>query len=77
MLGGLPGTSLDTNTHSFNAMADFLRAIGSGTNVRPNFGDGVKEMAKRGGRMKRILFRDIFGLTSPLGGPYKYHDRIL
>jgi predicted dehydrogenase len=32
--------------HTFvNAMADFLRAIGSGTDVAPNFADGVKEMA--------------------------------
>ncbi|MGD0497579.1 MAG: Gfo/Idh/MocA family oxidoreductase [Bryobacteraceae bacterium] len=32
--------------HTFaNAMADFLKAIGSGTQVEPNFGDGVKEMA--------------------------------
>jgi predicted dehydrogenase len=32
--------------HTFvNAMADFLRAIGSGSKVEPNFLDGVKEMA--------------------------------
>lgn len=31
--------------HTFvNAMADFLKAIGSGTKVEPNFVDGVKEM---------------------------------
>jgi predicted dehydrogenase len=26
-------------------MADFLKAIGAGTKVEPNFADGVKEMA--------------------------------
>jgi predicted dehydrogenase len=26
-------------------MAEFLSAIGSGSNVEPNFADGVKEMA--------------------------------
>ena len=32
--------------HTFvNAMADFLKAVGSGTGVAPNFADGVKEMA--------------------------------
>jgi len=32
--------------HTFvNAMADFLKAIGSRTKVEPNFADGVKEMA--------------------------------
>jgi predicted dehydrogenase len=32
--------------HTFvNAMADFLSAIGSGTQAEPNFADGVKEMA--------------------------------
>ena len=32
--------------HTFvNAMADFLKSIDSGTPVRPNFADGVKEMA--------------------------------
>src|SRR5262249_29453137 len=32
--------------HTFvNAMADFLKAIGSGAKVEPNFADGVKEMA--------------------------------
>jgi predicted dehydrogenase len=32
--------------HTFvHAMADFLKAIGSGTKVEPNFADGVKEMA--------------------------------
>jgi predicted dehydrogenase len=32
--------------HTFvNAMADFLKAIGSGSRMEPNFADGVKEMA--------------------------------
>jgi predicted dehydrogenase len=32
--------------HTFvNAMADFLKAIDAGSNLEPNFADGVREMA--------------------------------
>lgn len=39
--------------HTFvNAMADFLNAIESGTEMRPNFADGVKEMAVLGAALQ-------------------------
>lgn len=40
-----PGHIIGYENTFVNAMADFLRAIGSATRVEPNFADGMKEMA--------------------------------
>ena len=40
-----PGHIIGYERTFVNAMADFVKSIDSGTTVRPNFADGVKEMA--------------------------------